>query len=291
MRPEGRGSTGFCVTRSADARASSPWHRPLRLALWLALGTAALALLGAPSAQADEWAITPSEPAPGATIPATAAGSSSEQTFQFQGPVPSGYLDSVSVTVWNQNPSTPGNLFPADARVGYFPVSQSPVDPTVFRGKTDGTWRWTPGTYYWQAVAEVYQTTPSVRFYADVSPVFTFTVSVANGESAPTPNETLPTLTLSESYAAVKTIIRRKTGSSAHHLSDKCLRESEAEVVCKVGWFSTAHVSSRTLLYAGTFNLEGSLEGISFSFFGLRERYGCARRYGSKRCSSRVHWG
>ncbi len=167
-------------------------------------------------------------------------------------------------------------------------MEESPVDGTVFQGKSGGAWPSIPGTYYWQAWANYMEGPPAWRVVHLISPVFTFTVTAP--APAPPPAETRPTITLSESYAAVKEIVRKETGESARHLSDKCRRTGASEATCKASWFTAVHLSSSTLLYTGSFKLWREPEGNYFSFSGLRERVGCARRFGAKHCASKVHW-
>lgn len=112
-----------------------------------------IALTFAGVAHANEWPITPSQPA--GSIQAAPEGVYRPLTFQFQGAPVSGVLDSVYITVWSRNPNEAGNLFPEQARVDFFPASPSPVDPTIYQGNALGPWTNTPGTYYWRATATV----------------------------------------------------------------------------------------------------------------------------------------
>ncbi len=241
-------------------------------------------------ALADEWAITPAEPAPGASIAAatTVTGTDTEPVFQFDSPVAGPEL--ASITVWSRNPSEAGNLFPEESLVASFYARPSPVEPSVYRGHTYE--HWPPGTYFWRAAGTVYGVEPS-HPYASItltSPVFTFSVTATVATPSTPPASARPVLTLPESYAAVKEIVLSQTGHSARHLSDKCSRDGESEATCKASRFSAAHVSSRTMLYLGVFRLWREPEGNYFSFSGLREQVGCARHFGAKHCASRVYW-
>jgi hypothetical protein len=267
------------------------FRRVIRTVPTLRFGWVVALMLACPSpALADEWPITPTEPAPGASIAAatTVTGADTEPAFQFDSPGAGPTL--ANITVWSRNPSEPGNLFPEESAVGDFNATPSPVDPSVYRGHTYEDWP--PGTYYWRATGTVYTSEPGNPFaqLKLTSPVFTFTVTAPPAAPAPSPVASPPALTLPESYAAVKEIIQNETGHSAHHLHDRCRLANEIEATCEASWFTARHVSSSTLLYAGSFDLWQEPEGTYFSFSGLRERFGCSKRFGPKRCASKVYW-
>jgi hypothetical protein len=146
----------------------------------VALCASALFLLATSSAQAAEWPITPIEPAPGASLPA-AWSMTQTQMFQFHAPPTGPYGGFISV--WSRNPAEPGNLFPDEARVDFFPVSRSPVDPTVYQGRSGGVWTSRPGTYYWRAASSFTEGPPTYRFAGLGSPVFSVNVVAIGGES------------------------------------------------------------------------------------------------------------
>jgi hypothetical protein len=156
---------------------------PLR-ALAIVAAVAGCALAGARPALADDWAVAPSQPLAAAAVQAVEPGNSEAQPFLFRGAPLAGPAEPF-ITVWNRNPGAPGNLFPDDTKVDFFPAAPSPVDPTTYRGLALGTWRWTPGVYYWRVDAGVMQTTPITRFFTASSPIFTFTVKRSASHSTP----------------------------------------------------------------------------------------------------------
>jgi len=171
---------------------------------------------------------------------------------------------------------------------------------TTFRGYSNyassgAWWASTPGTYYWQIHARYLSVVP-FESHEYLSPVYTLTVAPAVGPSAP-PAETTPpaasnpTMTIAEAYAAVKEIIRHKTGHSARHLSDKCHRTSQSAAACNASWSTSVNMSPSTVLYAGSFRLWREPQGNFVAFVGLRERAVCAKHFGTRRCASKVSWG
>lgn len=262
---------------------------PLMLVALLACG-----VLTAPSLAAEPLPVTSVSPADGATIPLP----SGPVPFELVSPSPE-RLWNVNVEVSTQNiPGQDGSLAD-DFKKDFFSLFQSDAYPTIYRGQSGyvgGGYWWdsTPGTYYWQIHATTMS--PLAEY---LSPVYTLTITApAPPPTSPAPPQTppatsveaAPTITIVEAYAAVKEIIRKQTGRSAHHLSDKCRRTSQSEATCKAAWSSAARLSSSTLLYAGSFYLSREPQGNYFSFQGLRERYGCAKRYGTKHCASQVRW-
>lgn len=156
-----------CVMVGLLARRDTTRLARPRLVLGLALSCAALLLVFPASGEADEWSITPVQPAAGAVIPATAEGSSSAQTFEFQAPPLAGLVDSMSVIIWGGEPSS-------SKLVDFFHLFA--VSATEYHGEATGTWQWVPGTYHWQASATVMEQGPKYRVFSVDSPSFTFEV-------------------------------------------------------------------------------------------------------------------
>lgn len=187
-------------------------------------------------------------------------------------------------------------------RAGEFFFNESTTDEGVYTSY-EGPPRLGAGTYYWQmeagAVSE-YQT-PIYSFVVVPKAVLPSPAEAPPPASPPAPPpasppaatppvwSVTPTIPFARAYADVKSIIRRRTGHPAHHLSDSCTFDSRV-VTCQASWTSAWPRSSRTLLYAGTFKLEPRSAGYQFSFSGRKKRYGCARPSGAKQCASKVHW-
>jgi hypothetical protein len=139
---------------------------------------AALTLAAPAAADANEWAVTPIQPT--GSIQATPYGSSETEVFQFQGTPLERPAEAINITIWNQNPGAA--LFPESSRVDFFPVSESPVDPSVYMGHTINTWAYTPGTYYWRAAARIATLFSSTTLE---SAVFSFVVSPRQEKTIP----------------------------------------------------------------------------------------------------------
>jgi hypothetical protein len=180
-----------------------------------------------------------------------------------------------------------------DFKVEGVSLEQSDAYPTVYRGQAFETWLSTPGMYYWQIEATEIRGAPTYALVHYLSPVYTLIIAAPPSpppiENTP-PRSVTPTLTLAESYAAVKEIIRERTGHNARHLSDKCHRQSQNKALCKAQWATAVHFSSGTFLYSGTFGLVAEPEENHFLFLGLRARWGCLRRFGERHCASKVSW-
>ena len=184
---------------------------------------------------------------------------------------------------------TLSDLYRAD--FNFFTFSESGTDEGVYTSQGPSQYL-RPGTYYWQMEAVKYSASAEYQ-----TPIYSFVVTPKPAPPSPppppqpvfTPSPTTPPIPLAKAYADVKTIIRSKTGRSAHHLSDSCTFDSRT-VTCQASWTSAWPRSSRTLLYAGTFKLEPRPTIYHFSFSGLKKRYGCTLRSGARHCASKVHW-
>lgn len=160
----------------------------LRPALVAAAATVAATLAVWPLAPAgaaeenQEWAITPIQPAPGASIPEPSSPSVG-QVFEFRASPPSD-KSVVDVTVWSRNPTEAGNTLPAEGTVDRLVATASPASPSVYKGRAFGTWLTRPGTYYWRATASHTEGAPSHTVVNLASPVFTVSVLPASSQPA-----------------------------------------------------------------------------------------------------------
>jgi hypothetical protein len=270
-----------------------------RIGVLVCLAMAAtVGVLVTPAHAAEVLPVTSVSPANGATIPLPTEGI----RFEIQSPIVFNspecvglpYLAVSSQNVLNQIPGSrdEGHLA-TDFQVDFRQTVPSQAYPgllwAVSNFVPNGRW-WssTPGTYYWQVEGSCLV---GSREY--LSPVYSLTI--APPAPAPSPPPVAPAatphlLSVEEAYLSIKSIIRESTGRSAHRLSDRCTSRNTYAVACKAGWASTVHLSSSTLLYSGNFFLEQQSNGFHTSFIGHRERSGCKRRLGVRRCASNVHW-
>ncbi len=258
---------------------------------WLALSFTLLlcGVLASGSSAAEPLPVSSTSPANGATIPLPTG------PVPFEVVVPVTHPYSMSVEVSTQNiPGQDGSLAD-DYRKDFFSLFKSDAYPTIYRGQSEyvaggNWWSSTPGTYYWQVHA-YYSDGEAPYFHDYLSPVYTLVIAPAAAPPsvAESPPGTIAPLTLSESYAAVKEIIRNETGKPAHHLSNKCRKTSTYRAICQADWTSSARTTASTFLYSGTFGLIAGTTN-HFLFLGLRARYGCAKRHGARRCAHKVSW-
>jgi hypothetical protein len=212
------------------------------------------------------------------------------------------------VAVASQDALDPEGVLATGVVLERFSLAENTANPGTFEGKSlfppaNQGWSFTPGTYYWQASA-VYTEVSGTKLqpHEELSPVFTLVLAppasaLPGGESpppAPLPPaqspQLSPTLTLPQSYRQVGRIIKQKTGRNAHHLRDTCVQTGLATVTCKATWLTAWPPDVDTTRFIGTFHLQARMEGLRYSFVGLRERLGCTRRHKAKRCASRLRW-
>ena len=235
---------------------------------------------------AEPLPVTSVSPASGVTIPLPSG------PIPFEVVVPVAHPYEMSIEVAKQSTLGPdGSLA---QRVDYFSANES-TGMTTFRGNSNyasgGAWSSAPGTYFWQIDAHYLSVVP-FESHTYLSPVYTLTIA---REVPPPPAElappaSTPILPLAEAYAAIKEIIKHRSGHAAHHLQDKCRRTSQSQATCNATWLTAVHVSPNALVYSGDFHLDERVAGNYFTFLGIRARIGCSERFGVKHCASRVHW-
>jgi hypothetical protein len=271
-----------------------------------AASLAIVALIPATAQAAREpLPITSTSPASGAVIPVRPAGlgESSWSLTSIPG------LRNVAVIVTLTPATGTDGIRLSDTDLEQFCVlNPSITNEGVYQrngcgaGMSQGTWTTVPRTYYWQIWSEWTEYryngpgTGEVVTKEYASPIFTITVAYPTPPTPPPVEEPTEILTLREVYAVVKQNIGRKTHAGAYQLKDKCEKTSSSTARCKATWIAGRHPSPRTFLYSGVFAIEHGewspqlMSNLYVGFAGLRERYGCARRFGSKHCASKVHW-
>jgi len=287
--------------------------------LGLATLTFALLITGAcGTASAEVWTelpITAALPANGASLIAFPTAYPDDVTFAIESSTTGLIGSKVNIAAENAVNSN-GRLFP-EVRVEALYLKESERYPEIYAGYSPyEPWATAPGTYYWQFEGERLESVekcfkgvgpevclPTSEWFNYLSPVYTLVITPkpspplpASPPAAPKPQPLVsaprpvtPPIPLARAYADVKSIIRSQTDRPAHHLSDSCTFDSRA-VTCQASWTSAWPRSSRTLLYAGTFELTPRSAGYQFSFSGRKKRYGCARGSGAQHCASNVHW-
>jgi hypothetical protein len=253
----------------------------------LLIAVIVLGVLSASARSAEPLPVASVSPVDGATLPIA----SKPIAFEWVNSNPEQHFFQVRVVLSTQSPPVGSDGLLTDFTADVFALFNSEAEPTIFRGQSNyvangSWWNTKPGTYYWQIMA----TSLPPSFVSYLSPVYTLTIAAPPPPAPPAAAPRTPPISLEEAYAAVKEIIWRQTRLHPHHLSSRCSLPTEDEANCAASWASTLRPAATALLYAGRFRLWQEGEHRYFSFSGLREREGCARHYGAKRCATRVRW-
>ncbi len=204
----------------------------------------------------------------------------------------------LQVVVANQSTTGSDGVLVASARVDSFPVADTGAG--VYQGATSGTWLQTPGTYFWQGVANAAKcdgTTEGGDPNAYATPVVAIVVgspTSSSGDTTPVDvQDSSEILTIAQAKGSLPDVLRKGTRRTPRRVSGRCSRHGSGSLL--VVFCTTRWTDGKTWTYNGSVRQALNDDGtISARFDGRRARLSCikhtARKIDEKRCYKKFHF-
>jgi hypothetical protein len=261
----------------------------------VALACVAAALVLAPSAQAAEpLTLTGFSPAFAVAIPPTPTGGIPWQVT-VAGPPPGA---EVSVTVSSAPTTGPDGTLPSAGRLDFFFLSEDPVTPGTFNGRSDpgpNAWSADLGNYYWQAVATwtdaagVFHSAASAveRLLIGTRPPVVTPPPTTGGQSPSGARTTLAMSSLDATFY-VRAVIRQRTKRAPAGLRYGCKRLTSRSFRCRPRWRDSRNSYTATATFTHT-RIGGRIVARGTST-GRRASRQCTRTRSARSCGVRFRW-